>query len=280
MRTTSRLLSAVVGGLLVLGCESTETTSRLEQAKIDFEARRYEAAHEQALLAVGSTTGEERLDAAYLAGLSAYKLGRIGEAESQFLSAINSPNRQTSGNAKAMLGLIRLNQERYVEAAQLFKEAATTLSGADARQAAQHAAVAYEAAGHFDTAETWMAIASEAALAGGGGGGGGGAVTTIAVDDEPIGEFALQVGAFHERWRADRAADEARALAENHRLGPVRIIPQHDERGRDLFVVQVGRFATRQHANLVRTELGQLQYIVTASAQGPVANAGGPLGYE
>ena len=279
MRTTSRLLLTVATGLLLLGCESTESTSRLEQAKIDFEAHRYEAAHEQAMLAVGSSSGEERLDAAYLAGLSAYKHGKINEAESQFLSAINSPNRQTAGNAKAMLGLIRLNQERYVEAAQLFKEAASTLSGADARQAAQHAAIAYEAAGRFDSAETWMAIASEAALAGGGGAGGGGVVTTIAVDDEPVGEFALQIGAYHERWRADRAADTARALAEQHRLGPVRIVPQHDERGRDLFVVQVGKFATRQQANLVRTELGQLQYIVTAAAHGPVADAGQPLGY-
>lgn len=278
MRTRSRLITTILSALMLLpagllptGCESTETVSSLGQARIDYDARRYEAAHQQAVLAVGESTGAERHDASYLAGLSAYKLGDMTEAESRFLAAIHSPDPHTAGSAKAMLGLIRLKQGRHHEAARLFKEAASVLSGNDARQAAQHAAVAYEAAGNVTAAETWMAIASEADL--------GGGVTTIAVpDDDAYTEFALQVGAFRDRWRARQAADDAELLARPRSLGPVRVIPQLDDRGRELFVVQIGRFATRQEATRVRQDLGRLEYIVTAAARETVATANPTLG--
>ena len=240
--------------LILIGCESTQSTGGLARAKTDFDAHRYNEARKGAVAALQTSIGADRQDAAYLAGLSAYKLDNMNEAETYFAIAIKSPDRQTSGNAKAMMGLIRLNQGRNREAAQLFKETASTLKGSDAKQAAQHASIAYEAAGDYDAADRWMRLASSSEI------NASSSVSRMVISNE----FALQVGAFRDKSRAEQAAKDAADQGKSHSMGSARVYSQRNERGQNLYVVQIGSFATRRQATQARTQMGNLEYIVTS----------------
>lgn len=272
------LVAAGFASMLLLGCESTSSTTRLEKARLDFEAHRYESAHRLALDALKNSTGTERHDAAYLVGLSAYQLGHKRSAETHFIIASGSESRRTSGSAKAMLGIIREKDGQTLEAARYFKSASRNLSGSDARQAAQHAAMAYEAMGDLDSAETWIAYAAGDGMPSSDDFSAGtesarNPKAQAPSDRDSSTEFSIQAGAFRERNRAQRIADDLASFAREKSIGSVRIIPQSDVRGRELFVVQIGQFTTRQEATRARADLGRLEFIVTTTIHPTSATA-------
>lgn len=242
-----RILLLPILMLVLVGCESGQKTGNgLNQAVLDFEQQRYQQSREGATQAMRAGRGTERERAAYVAGLGAFELGKIDEAERRFMAAARSSDREVASNAKAMLGQIRLEQGRHTDAADLFDEAAWGLSGEDARQARQLAASArrmtagdQSRAGEFriETAQTVAA---------------------------PESGFALQVGAFHERDRANRAAENARQLLERNGISPVKIVSTTDHRGRAMYLVRVGHFETRRAAAEARQRIGRLDYIVAA----------------
>jgi len=241
-----RLLGCVAAAFLIAGCGPQRSAS-LNQAMTAFNAHQYSSAHHHAVQAMRSSTGREREQAAYLAGLSAYQMRDLDEAELRLAAATRSGDARTAGSAKAMLGQVRLDQNRPGEAATLFDEAARQLTGHDAAEARRHAAIAHQRAGNTNAANQWAA-------SGEGSGGGAGGV------------FALQVGAFSERQRATQAANDASRLADSHGLGPVNVITSRDARGRPLFLVQFGSFSSRDSAARTRTQLGRLDYIVAPRA--------------
>lgn len=162
---------------------------------------------------------------AYVEGLRAYRLGDAATAEASFEAAAAGTDPDAACRARAALGLMFLEQDRPAEAAPLLAAAAGGLSGTDAERAAWFASVARRRAG----------------------------------TDGNEG-FTLQVGAFRERPRAEKAAKSAR----RHGVSPVRITPRADERGRTMFLVQLGRYDTRAAAAEARQRLGELGYIVAA----------------
>jgi len=251
--------------LLVLcatGCSTTSPTTRngsLDQAIAAYDAGRYASARQQAETLALSADSRERRAAAYVAGLSAYRLGDLLSAESHLTVAARSTDTITSGNARATLGLVLMDQNRPREAAPLFAEASSQLGGDDARQAARHAAEAYSAMGDQRSAETWQATARRLGTSSGSSASPGGSTTGPTTES---GVFALQVGAFQNAEHARRASTNASAIATRYRLGAVHIIPGNDERGDRLYFVQFGRFTTRQRAAEVRSRIGELEYIV------------------
>jgi tetratricopeptide (TPR) repeat protein len=233
----------IVAFLLVLcpllaGCESTPNAGSLDQALENYSARRYAVAYSRATDALIGGKGAEKERAAYLAGLSASRLGRLDEAQRHLLTASRASDPTVAAMAKAQLGLVRLEQDRPREAARLFGEAAGGLSGTDAAQAARHAAAAFEQAGDAAAAATWTSIARRSVAIGEG----------VGSAAEPAG-FALQVGAYLDRNGAERAATEAARVAAGAGLGSVRIVPKTNDRGQRLHVVQFGAFATRGEAH-------------------------------
>lgn len=254
--------AGVLCGVLLLflagGCETTGSSSGsggglMSRALSDYEAGRYETAAGGAEEAMQSASGPQREDAAYLAGLSAYRLGRTEDAEGRLLTAAGSSRPETAGKAKAMLGIIRLDQNRPREAVDLFEAASRTLTGSDGMRAAEHARIARQRAGIPETSDSrqYALAPSESASV--------------------AGLFALQVGAFRDADGADRAARSAQAIADRAGLGPVRIVPGADERGGRLYLVQFGRFASRSAAAAARSELGSLEYIVAPAAMATTA---------
>lgn len=234
--------------LLAAGCRSAPGAGSLQDALRDYRAGRYLAAQQQAIRIHRARRGPEGPAAAYVAGLCAFERGDLLGARSWLERAARAGDPQTSGRAQAVLGLV-LEQEGYhEEAAARFAAAARRLSGTHAQKAARHAALAHRAAGNETLAQHWLARAD--------------GEPGLTEDDQG---FTLQLGAFQERHRAQDAAREAGAMATRHGLGPVRVLRRPDGRGQTLFLVQVGRFATRREAVDARVRLGRLQYIVVTA---------------
>lgn len=226
----------------LIGCESTpQANGGIGQAMHDYENGRYTVAHRRAVESLRGASGVERDKAAYIAGMSAYRFGDKSEADLRFNTAINSQDPIIAGRAKAMLGQIRMDQGRPREAVTLFEEAARQLDGPDAMQARQYARLARNEAGLSSNGDLTNPL-------------------------PPGSGFALQIGAFQDRRHADRAAEQARDLAHRDGLGSVRIVPRTDQRGRELYVVQLGEFGSRDEASRVRQRVGRLDYIVAPLA--------------
>jgi len=238
------LISAMLMVLMLGGCQSTPRAGTLDSALDAYNAQRYSTAHAHATNAMRSSSGRQREHATYLAGLSAYQLGNFNEAELRLISASSATDRTTAASAKAMIGQMRLDQNRPSDAAVLFEEAARDLTGNDAAEAARYAAIAHRQAGNHVAAAQWSS-------------------STLA-QSSASGTFTLQVGAFQERLRAQQAADDTAAAARQAGYGPVQVVPSRDARGRLMYLVQFGRFETRSAAAQARSRMGRLDYIVVA----------------
>lgn len=255
--------------LVITACEGAPKAGGMKQSVDDYHAQRYSQAHQNAAAIQADAPAGTREDAAYLAGLAAYRMGNLDEAERRLMTASRSPNIETAAKSKAMLGEIRMEQRRPRDAAALLVEAYPNLSDDDARHCAYSAAVAYQQSGDMDSARQWLARSGSSAMIAKANppspaaksdsqtrGGKAPAATT---------SFTLQVGAFHEKNRAKQAADEAAKLADREGLGPVRTVSRRDERGRTMYLVQFGTFVTREAAAAARSRIGKLQYIVTTA---------------
>ncbi len=189
----------------------------------------------------------------YLAGLSAYDRGDNEQARLRLTAAVTELHGEDAAKARAALGLVELARDRPAKAAEAFAVAWPALRGEDARQAARFAAAAYQQLADDDAAALWSRRA-------------------IPHEDRPRprrrGSFTIQVGAFRERGRAERAAVDAAEVAQETGFGPVRIVTRSDRRGIALYVVQLGSFGTRTEAASARERVGKLQYIVAAQQPG------------
>lgn len=251
----ARLPAAALAALLSAGCAGGRAASGgLDAALSRYEAGQYQQARR---LAEEVRRQESRPDvrakAAYLDGLCAYRLGDDAAAGDDLRIAAESGVAPTAGKARAVLGLVLLRADRPGEAAAQLAQASRALIGPDARQAAAHAALAYERAGDRSAARAWRRIAEadEQTMADAAGPGAGG--------------FTLQAGAFRQRDHAARAARDATPIAQHHGLDPVNIVPMRDDHGEVMYLVQFGRFNSRTAATEARTKLGSLQIIVVSA---------------
>jgi septal ring-binding cell division protein DamX len=292
----------LIGALIVVwsctmlaGCGggSGQTTGGMKQALADYNAQRYDQANQRATSAMGSAANPpDKQQAAYLAGMSAYHLGEYDQAERRWMIAAESSDRATAGGAKAMLGQMRLDQNRPREAAAYLADAADLLEGEDARQAGRRAGMAYRMAGDEQSARRWLGndVGSQTAVAksvapasanasrepvantsspaagaasatGSANAAGGGFLTSGSSN-----AYALQVGAFTELKRAQKAAADADKVSRREGFGAARTVVRHDERGQAVYIVQIGAFSSREAATAARTKLGRLEYIVAPAA--------------
>ena len=251
------MLLCVLTAAPVGGCKSAPRARSLNSALADYQAKRYRLAEQQAAAIARQTRGLMRDKAAYLAGLSAYQLGDLYEAQRQLATAVMSTDQTTAGIAKAVLGLVRIKQHRPHDAAVLLAEASGALTGENSRQAAYQAALAYQEAGDKTSAGTWLRIADAQQPTG---------QRSLAISPRArAGRFSLQAGAFRRRQHADNAARSVADVAQQHRLGGVRVIESRDDRGRLLYFVQFGRFESRSAASSARRLIGRLDVIVAPS---------------
>jgi tetratricopeptide (TPR) repeat protein len=250
----------MVVALSSTGCSEDTRASGLDAAVTDYEAGRYDDALGKANSAYSRLSGAPKYEAAYIAGMSAYELDRFREAEGRFAISGEAADRNVAGRSKAMMGLIRLRENRPRDAARYYTDAAKLLEGDDSAQASYQAGLAYQAAGDPSSARAQFIIASGRSR--------DAEVRKAAASRLDQAGFTVQVGAFSRAANAERAAEDVRPKANRNHLGSVHVVERRDSRGRTWHLVQVGAFGTRQAAERARSLLAAEARVVPIAASG------------
>ncbi|TVQ30087.1 MAG: SPOR domain-containing protein [Phycisphaeraceae bacterium] len=238
--------------LIVGGCASSGSGAYVSE----YQAGQYSAAHRSASAAASAASGAQRDEAALIAGLSAHAMDRPAEAERWLRSLVSNRDRQIAGRASAALGLIELDRRNHERAAALLSQAASQLSGNDAARAGMYAGDAYTALGRPDAARMQYnlahALTSDATL------------KRTLIERLDRSGFTIQVGAFSERINAERTAREVKSTSVGYGYGLPRVVESVDERGRALYLVQLGRFTSKAEADTARGRFGRNGIIAAA----------------
>jgi septal ring-binding cell division protein DamX len=119
-------------------CQSPQ--QRLEEAHRAYAVDDWSKAYAEADAAQRELQPPARQEAAYLAGMAAFRQDRLAEARVRFTVAEESTDRELSGKAKAMMGHLLEKQGDFAAAAGKYEEAAQRLTGDAAEKARAEAA--------------------------------------------------------------------------------------------------------------------------------------------
>lgn len=238
----------------LVGCQAsppvTVATARAAFAAGDFERAYRDAAHVS--LSRRDALGAE---AAYLAGMSAYRLRRLGSAKQYLRIAADSDQVAVTGNALAMLGMIHVGQGRYDRASEALLAAAERVDGQDRANAYFYAAVAEQKLQRWANARAYLTLARQLS--------GDEAFRQRAAAQLRQTGWAIQLGTFDTEAQAQAAADQ---LATNPRLpniGSPTVARIVDRDGDPKYVVRCGQFSTFTTAAAKRRELSLNDAVVT-----------------
>lgn len=253
----------LLAALPLAGCGGA-SRQRLAEIQADFNAGNYQQAYRRAMI-LENTPPEPmhvKQSAAYLAGLSAYRLGDRTNAYQHLEFAARSRDPQLRTRAQAMLGLVYNELGRFDEAARNLLAAADGLEGEEKARAYQAAGTAQQRLGRWASARSTLSLALSQSR------------------DEAfrrrVGEqlratgYTLQTGAYQDQGNAVKAAEELASKAVSLQMGPPRVVPATDPtQNRRLYLVQVGEFASWQTAQMARERLGVTQAIPVPLSQPP-----------
>lgn len=202
-----------------------------------------------------------------MAGLSAYQMQMLDEAELQFMAAARSDDPRLVTDTRIMIGDIRVHQKRWSDAARCYREAAPSLPEQERSRVLDYAAKAEARASGRSESSVATASRSSGATssAKGTAPASRGASNSSAGAETAPSSFALQAGAFQNEKNARRRASDIASSTRSAGLGEPRVIRTKDGAGRQFWTVQVGTFASRQSAESARTKVASLDLIVAAS---------------
>lgn len=253
--------------LVASGCASSKPAAVPADAGTLFSQGKYAAAYAAASQDANAKRGTPHDKSALIAGLSAYHLGKPGDAHRWLIPLADNSNPVIAGRANATLGSLAASQGTNGSAADYFTKAATRLTGDDAARALMYAGDARRAQGrHADAttlyeqsrervqADAQLRLAVGDRLAGRSspvarGGSGTGSSTTA---------YTVQAGLFSRRSAADQLL---RSLPVRDQA---RVVSTRDSAGRDLFAVRVGRFSSKSQADTVRKRLGAGAFVMAS----------------
>lgn len=272
LRSTARLALALWAGVWLAACAASPGSTSSASYIDDYAAGRYSEALQGARVASANLQKtRERERAALIAGQSAHALNRTADSERFLRPLTESTDPEIAGSASATLGLIAQDRRLHHEAARHLSVAAAKLRGDEAARAALYAGDSLRAVGkHPEAREMYKRAQSllesdtnarrliADRLSGSGTGG-----TVLGSPTTGGGRYTLQVGAFATRERAQRQADRFSSTAAALGLGSPRI-SRLSSGGRELFVVQFGRFSSRPTADATRLKLGGGAVVVNA----------------
>lgn len=266
---------ALVALALLPACVTgPSATASIDRAIADYDAGRFAAAFSEAERAA-SRGGDAiaRDEAAYLAGLSAFRLGRDVDARRWLTTSSTSADAWLAGQSLVTLGSVESRGGDDRAAARAFVRAAERLPDPDeAARARAAAGWAYRALGDDANAKDQFALAKVPA-----GGPSPSALpprTSLPASDTPplvdrpsippppTGAFTIQAGAFRDSDRARSRAAEIAGRARELGLGSPAVRSKRSATGAEMWVVQVGRFADRASAEKIKTKLGSVNLSV------------------
>lgn len=248
------LTCAISAALLALGGCASNTPAgsaslpRMDTIMADYEAGHFLQAYTGAVSLYRRAVVPERDEAAYLAGLSAYRLQRYEDADRYLSPLVRIAGPDVAGRAAGTMGLVELERGRYREAADYFKKAADRLTGQGKAEAAYRAGLAYKESNLFSLARVQFIIARGASKD---------AAFLAKVDRElKTSGYTLQLGVFAGRSNAETMVREFKS-GRGASIGEPRIVTAQGDRGETLYYVQVGVFNSYSAAIRGRALLDQ-----------------------
>ncbi len=228
------------------GCDEAAKRS-LSAVTQHYNAGGYRQALVEAGAIAAGVDGTAYDQARYLAGLSAYRLGRDDEAMRYLRPLTKHTDAKIAGSANATVGLIHAAYHRDQQALLAFNEAIKRLRGADAGKAHYHLALSQQKLGLWRSSRAHLDMALQATT--------DPALRKVIRQRQSANAFTLQLGAYGQRKNADDRAREMRANANRVGAGTPSVVPTISHRRR-LYLVQTGRFRTHAEA---RKALAQLR---------------------
>jgi hypothetical protein len=241
------------------GCASAEPARGISELNNQYNQGQYAQAYTLGTRLSRSNIALQRDSAAYIAGLSAQKLGRTSEAQRYLRQAATSRDQALAGDALASLGLLHAEMGRHEYAARELLAAAERLNGQDKANAYLYAGISQQKLGQWAQAKTSLVLARSAST--------NNAFTARVAEQLQVNGYALQLGAFSETTNAQRAAQQVANQTAQLRLGAPRLVATTDRSGKALTAVQVGRFATFAAALQGRNRLGNSSAIIVPLAE-------------
>lgn len=240
--------------MLLVGCAGPARTDSERTAAGWYERGDYHRALRQAESDAQRGSGLRRDEANYLAGLSAYRLGRGDAAVNHLQRATRSRDDTLAAEAHATLGLIHAGRRNDTTARRHLEAALEDLRGPDRAQVHYQLGRIDQRAGRWASARSHLSIAlsltDDANLR---------RVIRQRMDAEG---FTLQFGAYSDRPRAERRAGALRPVARRLRTGYPEVVPSITEAGQTLYLVQMGRFTTESGARRAADRSGEREVFI------------------
>lgn len=257
-RSGRQLLMLVASTALLLGglagCETPKTTHSLTEIRSAYVARDYAKAYRLGTSNASQNDGAGARQAAYMAGMSAYKLGRNNEAIQSLTQAARSSDKSMAGDSQATIGLIYASQNNHRPAAKHFLLAANLLTDQPKANAYFYAAVSQQKIGRWSDARAHLSLARNAS---------DDQTFKSQVDDQfAVTGYSLQVGAYSDVANAQKAAENWARKIQEFRIGQPRLVPQTTADGTAVTAVQFGQFSSYATALMARQDLADKTIIV------------------
>lgn len=240
--------------LVMTGCESTpqasaddaNATELIAQADAAYDRGEYVTAYRTAIRVANRQNNPDRHLAAYIAGMSTWKLRDYTNAAFYLDSAKQAADPQLAADAQAALGLVHAETGQHDKAVAELLAAAPNLTGNDRANAYLFAAISQQKLGQRTSARTNLLLAQRYA-------------TDAAIRDQVnellgVTGYTLQTGAFTKDQNARKAAQELAAKAQPLNIGRTRILAITRD-GRQFYRVQIGQFVSTEAANRARNTL-------------------------
>jgi tetratricopeptide (TPR) repeat protein len=261
MKRIGRISAAatVVSALLTLAaCSADRRSEAIRSANSSYNTGNYAEAYRQALTVADAPADpeSERQQAAYVAGLAAYRLHNLDDAQRWLTYAASSNDKGLRADAKATLGLVYVEQGRFGLAGDALSQAADLMTGQNRANAFYYAGIAQQKQGHWATARTSLSQAISNSQ--------DAAFRKKVADQLRVTGYTLQVGAFDVESNAKTAAEALAPKAQGIKLGTPRIVAVNDPAtSHKRFLVWVGQFSSWPTALMAREQLGQTKAVVT-----------------
>jgi tetratricopeptide (TPR) repeat protein len=231
-------------------------TATIQEVTAMYQSGDYQAAFEQGKPIAWDRFRDDRYEAAYIAGLSAQKLGNLHEADKLLNKALASDDPSLAADAADALGLVYSQQGRYAEAQRTLLWAAERLEGERQAKAYYYAGIAQQKLGQWSQARTTLVLARGLSR--------DEAFRQQVSQQINVTGWTLQLGAFVQRELARKEAETVAQKSQDMRLGLPRLVDGETATGEPVTFVHVGQFTSYQSATRYRDALGKPGVIIRA----------------
>ena len=253
----TRVLAGFVlaGSCLLSGCQA-DRAADMQTINAAYDRGDYKTAYSKStqIVMLPTSTPDNAGQAMYMAGMSAFRLNDLPNAQMWLERAIQSSDPKLVADSKAMLGLVSSQQGLYDKAAENLVSAAEAMQGQDKANAYFYAGVAQQKSGRWPQARVNLSMALSATQ--------DELFRQKVRDQMKITGYTLQLGAFSSADAGSKLAAKYAAKAVELKLGTPRVVATTDPDGKALHLVQIGQFTSFPTAVMWRDKLGASAAIV------------------